>query len=99
MQDSYVEEYLRFKSDPSFKEDYVNMYGAIRIGKVLEDLDALAGSIAYLHCDDGPDFPISKTIVTASLDRIDMTSHIPPDMDIKLSGHVTRKTFSSAICD
>lgn len=63
MSDSYVEEYLPFKSDSSVKDDYVNVYGRIRIGKVFEDLDALvhsiyfyfdfkAGSIAYSHCDD-----------------------------------------------
>jgi acyl-coenzyme A thioesterase 9 len=93
MQESYVEEFLRFSSDPSVKEDYINMYGAIRIGKVLEDLDAIAGSIAYLHCDDGgpSDQPLGVTIVTASVDRMDLGSPIPPDKDIKLSGHVTRK--------
>ena len=93
MEESYVEEFLRFSSDPSVKEDYVNMYGAIRIGKVLEDLDAIAGSIAYLHCDDGgaSDEPLGVTIVTASVDRMDLGSSIPSDQDIKLSGHVTRE--------
>ena len=52
MIDSYVEEYLPFKSDLNVREEYVNVYGKIRIGKVFEDLDALAGSIAYAHCDD-----------------------------------------------
>ena len=85
MQDSYVEEYLRFKSDPTVKEDYVNMYGFIRIGKILEDLDALAGSIAYLHCHEND----HVTIVTASVDRIDLATSIPPTDDLKLSGHVT----------
>jgi acyl-coenzyme A thioesterase 9 len=64
MIDSYVEEYLPFKSDPNVREEYLNAYGTIRIGKILEDLDALAGSIAYVHCDDGLDDTPPLTIVT-----------------------------------
>ncbi|TPX72908.1 hypothetical protein SpCBS45565_g00278 [Spizellomyces sp. 'palustris'] len=89
MKDSYIEEYLLFKTEPDVKEEYLNVYGGIRIGKILEDLDALAGSIGYLHCDDGRSETIPLTIVTASLDRIDMLDVIPPDEDIRISGHVT----------
>ncbi|KAJ1557258.1 hypothetical protein HK405_000428, partial [Cladochytrium tenue] len=89
MTDSRVEEFLPFKSDAAVREDYVNAYGSIRIGKILEDLDALAGSIAYVHCDDGSDDTPPLTIVTASLDRIDMISRIPTDVDVSISGFVT----------
>ncbi|KAJ3292930.1 Acyl-coenzyme A thioesterase 9, mitochondrial [Borealophlyctis nickersoniae] len=89
MSDSYVEEYIAFKTDPNVREEYVNQFGNIRIGKVLENLDALAGSIAYLHCDDGRDDTQPLTIVTAGVERIDMLQRIPPDQDIKLSGHVS----------
>ncbi|KAJ3296417.1 Acyl-coenzyme A thioesterase 9, mitochondrial [Blyttiomyces sp. JEL0837] len=89
MTDSLVEEYLPFKSDPSVREDYVNAYGSIRIGKILEDLDALAGSIAYVHCDDFRDDTPPLTIVTASLDRIDMINRIPVNEDVCMSGMVT----------
>jgi acyl-coenzyme A thioesterase 9 len=64
MKDSYVEEYLPFKTDKEFREEYVNVYGRIRLGKILEDLDALAGSIAYKHCDDGREDTLPLTIVT-----------------------------------
>ena len=39
----------------NFKESYQNPWNSIRIGKVLEDLDALAGNIAYMHVVRGGD--------------------------------------------
>ncbi|TPX31854.1 hypothetical protein SmJEL517_g04913 [Synchytrium microbalum] len=82
-------DYLRFKTDPAVREEYINAFGTIRISKILEDLDALAGSIAYLHADDGNKDTVPPTIVTASVDRIDMLQRIPPDQDIRMSGFVT----------
>ncbi|KAJ3101395.1 Acyl-coenzyme A thioesterase 9, mitochondrial [Phlyctochytrium planicorne] len=95
MSDSFVDEYLLFKSDEGVREDYINSYGSIRIGKIMEDLDALAGSVAYRHCDDGRDDTPPLTIVTASVDRIDMINRIPVDKDICLSGCVTYVGTSS----
>jgi acyl-coenzyme A thioesterase 9 len=89
MKDSYVEEVLKFKSDEHIREEYMNTYGGIRISKVLEDLDALAGSIAYLHCDDNMAETLPLTIVTASVDRIDLLGRIVCDEDYKISGNVT----------
>ncbi|KAJ3187180.1 Acyl-coenzyme A thioesterase 9, mitochondrial [Gaertneriomyces sp. JEL0708] len=94
MHDSYLEQHLLFKSDPDLREEYINPWGGIRVGKVLEDLDAMAGSVAYLHCEAGEGSSI-PTIVTASLDRIDMLRSIPIDEDIRLSGHVTYTGSSS----
>ncbi len=37
-----------------------------QIGRILEDLDALAGNIAFKHCSEDPSFPL---LVTASVDR------------------------------
>ncbi|KAJ3045266.1 Acyl-coenzyme A thioesterase 9, mitochondrial [Rhizophlyctis rosea] len=95
MRDSYVEDYIPFKSDPQIREEYINPYGNIRAGKILENLDALAGSIAYLHCDDNSEDTHPLTIVTASVDSIDMTRSVPPDADFKLSGFVTHVGSSS----
>jgi acyl-coenzyme A thioesterase 9 len=41
-----------FSTDGSLRESYRNPWGAVRLGRVLEDLDSLAGNIAYEHCDD-----------------------------------------------
>jgi acyl-coenzyme A thioesterase 9 len=49
-------------------------------------LDALAGAIAYKHVDNPVDAP-PVTIVTASVDRLDLLLPNQP-VDLKLSGHV-----------
>jgi hypothetical protein len=41
-----------FASDPVLREEYCNPWGKVRLGKLLEDLDSLAGTIAFDHwCD------------------------------------------------
>jgi len=88
MADSYCEVRLPFRTEPKLAEDYTSIYGGIRLGKLLEDLDVLAASIAYLHCDD-----LDLTIVTAAVDRIDLL--LPIDTtpiaaaDLRMRGSVT----------
>lgn len=85
MADSYCEVRLPFRSEPKLLEDYASINGGIRVGKLLEDLDVLAASIAYLHCDD-----LDLTIVTAAVDRIDLL--LPIDSlisDVRLRGSIT----------
>jgi hypothetical protein len=36
---------LPFSSDLALREQYINFYGNLRMGKILEDLDACAGTI------------------------------------------------------
>jgi len=55
----------------------------------MEDLDALAGSIAYRHCDDGDALTRPLTIVTASVDRIWLLAPLCADHDLRLRGHVS----------
>jgi acyl-CoA hydrolase len=73
-----------FSTDEFLKEQYRNPFGQMRFGKVLEDLDALAGNIAFAHVQD-PDL----TIVTASVDRIRLSAPPNLDGDQHLSGKVT----------
>lgn len=40
-------------SDPIVRDQYLNFRGGLRFGKLLEDIDAFAGNIAFMHCDDG----------------------------------------------
>ncbi|CAG8725864.1 8794_t:CDS:10, partial [Funneliformis mosseae] len=94
MTDSYEEEILPFKSDPELLEEYVNPYGSIRIGKIFENLDLLAGQIAYKHCSIEMEQNSDLTIVTASLDRLDLIKPLPIS-DIRLSGHITYVGYSS----
>lgn len=93
MSDSYVEEYLPFKSSPTLLDEYITTGGKIRMSKILEDLDALAGSISYKHMDTFVDSP-PLTVVTASLDRMEVL--MPNTIeDLKLSGHVAHVGKSS----
>lgn len=75
MHDSYCELVLPFKSSQEFLEQYTNASGGIRIGKIMEVLDSIAGSVAYKHIL-GPEAETVGTIqeqgfyvVTASVDR------------------------------
>jgi len=40
---------LDFASNESLRNSYINPFGGIRIGLVLEELDAMAGRVAYAH--------------------------------------------------
>ncbi|KAJ3072011.1 hypothetical protein HDU99_002295, partial [Rhizoclosmatium hyalinum] len=84
MSDSFAQVFLPFRQDASLRDEYSSHFGKIRVGKVLEDLDALGGYIAYLHVV-GASIPLA--VVTASVDRMDMHGELPVDRDVSLSGH------------
>ncbi|KAJ2783293.1 hypothetical protein GGI15_002630, partial [Coemansia interrupta] len=95
IRDSYVETYLPFKDNLTLREDYVNYYGDIRLGKVLEDLDRLAGAVAYKHASDANGDLAPIVFVTASVDRIDLKTTLSPNRNYRLAGTVTYVGFSS----
>ncbi len=47
--DSLLKKDLKFGSNTRLREEYANHFGDIRVGMILEDLDAFAGVAAYLH--------------------------------------------------
>lgn len=59
------------------------------------DLDALAGAIAYKHIDNGDHDASPLTVVTASVDRLDLFLPEAGRENYKLSGHVTYVGSSS----
>lgn len=79
-------------SDPRLKDKYTNIYGGIRFGRILEDLDTFAVAVSYTHTLD-PSHADKKSplsIVTALVDRIEISpGGILPDKDIRMSGHVS----------
>ncbi|EDO45232.1 predicted protein [Nematostella vectensis] len=94
MADSFQVAYLPLGSDRKRREKYLNFYNMVRIGKILEDLDILAGWIAYLHIHGSKQELLSgmspHTVVTALVDKIDLHDHaVLPDQDIKMEGNVT----------
>jgi len=77
-----------FETDTRLVESYVNPWGQVRMGKVLEDLDALAGNIAMKHTR-GKEVHRPLVIVTAGVDRIKLSGRAPIDKDMVLEGQVT----------
>lgn len=76
-----------FSTDATLADTYANPWGNVRVGRLLEDLDALAGTIAFEHCHTaGED---DQLIVTASVDRIVYRRRPSLDDDIVLEGRVT----------
>ncbi|CDR37689.1 CYFA0S01e15016g1_1 [Cyberlindnera fabianii] len=62
---------LPFKEDIWLADFYASAAGRLRMGQLFQDLDALAGRIAYRHVS-----PASPIIVTASVDRIYMLKRV-----------------------
>lgn len=90
MSDSFLEVTLPFCQDADLRAEYVSIHGGLRFGKVMEDLDALAASIAYLYCDDA-----DLTLVTAAVDRIDLLEEFNNIVNLRLRGMVTYVGHSS----
>lgn len=47
MKDSYCEASIPLGSDKKLREKYVNFHNTVRFGRVLEDLDTMAGKMIY----------------------------------------------------
>lgn len=72
----------------SLVDKYRNPWGRLRVGRLLEDLDALAGTVAYEHCRS--EDPCQRlALVTARVDRIKYLKRPSLEDDIRLSGQVT----------
>lgn len=77
---------LPFKDDKWLCDAYINAFGRLRAGQLFQDLDALAGRIAYRHCA-----PAEPMNVTASVDRIYMVKKVDDiqNYNFVLAGCVT----------
>ena len=67
------------------------------MGRVLEDLDSLAGNIAFQHCDDSNRTTRPQLLVTASVDRVRLLRQLRLDRDVILSGAVAWTGRSSMV--
>ncbi len=79
--DSALEKILPFSTDLELRERYINFFNGLRLGKLLEDLDLMAGQVAYRHTEG---WERGMTIVTAACDRIDLLGELPSDRDLQL---------------
>lgn len=85
-----------FSSDPVLREHYRNPWGAVRLGPILEDLDSLAGLVAFDHCDDGDPSTRPPLLVTATVEAIHLrSSHLTLEQDMELSARVVWTGSSS----
>ena len=75
-------------SSPAMRALYRNPWGAVRLGRVLEDLDSLAGSIALTHADACAPGTRPPMLVTASVDAIRLHRPLPADRDLTAVGAV-----------
>ncbi|CAL5063360.1 unnamed protein product [Urochloa decumbens] len=79
----------KFATDDILREQYRDPWNQVRIGKLLEDLDALAGTIAVKHCSDEDSTTRPLLVVTASVDKMELKKPIRVDTDLKIAGAVT----------
>ncbi|CAI9107242.1 OLC1v1006559C3 [Oldenlandia corymbosa var. corymbosa] len=77
-----------FSTDYILREQYRDPWNEVRIGKLLEDLDALAGTISVKHCTDDDSMTRPLLLVTASVDKMVLKKPISVDVDLKISGAV-----------
>ncbi|XP_046549228.1 LOW QUALITY PROTEIN: acyl-coenzyme A thioesterase 9, mitochondrial-like [Haliotis rubra] len=99
MKDSYWEAIIPLETDLTVRERYITFQKGIRFGRIMEDLDTLAGCICYTHYSDpdvDPEDHAPVGIVTALVDRIELHNHVvSPYHDIKMTGHLTWAGTSS----
>ena len=86
-----------FSADENLLEAYRNPWNAVRVGRVFEDLDSLAGNIAFSHCDDADRNTRPQLLVTASVDRVRLMRALKLDEDVILSGAVAWVGRSSMV--
>ncbi|XP_022854807.1 acyl-coenzyme A thioesterase 9, mitochondrial-like [Olea europaea var. sylvestris] len=77
-----------FSTDYILREQYRDPWNEVRIGKLLEDLDALAGTISVKHCSDVDSTTRPLYLVTASVDKMVLKKPISVDIDLKIVGAV-----------
>ncbi|KAG9149546.1 hypothetical protein Leryth_014336 [Lithospermum erythrorhizon] len=77
-----------FSSDYILREQYRDPWNEVRIGKLLEDLDALAGTISVKHCADIDSTTRPLYLITASVDKMMLKKPISVDVDLKIVGAV-----------
>ena len=89
MNDSLIQVSLPFLDNKELFGDYVNIFGGIRFGKIMEDLDVFAATCAYMHCGTSTRNGEKLTIVTAAVDRIDMHMRLDEPLNLRMKGMVT----------
>ncbi|CAM8997412.1 unnamed protein product [Rhodiola kirilowii] len=80
--------HYNFSSDYMLREQYRDPWNEVRVGKLLEDLDALAGTISVKHCSDDDSTTRPLLLVTASMDRMVLRKPVCFDINLEMVGAV-----------
>lgn len=86
--ESSTEVVYRFSEDEGLRDMYRNPWNYCRFGRILEDLDSMAGTIAHKHCLDSDKRTRPLLLVTASVDKISIRKPLRLDVDMTLAGAV-----------
>ena len=90
-----------FENDKQLARDYATPWNTARIGRVLEDMDSLAGNVVFTHIDDNDPATRPPNAVTASADNIRQFMKLRLDQKTFLHGSVAYVGTSSIVvrCD
>jgi len=90
-----------FENDKQLARDYATPWNTARIGRVLEDMDSLAGNVVFTHIDDNDPATRPPNAVTASADNIRQFKKLRLDQKTFLHGSVAYVGTSSIVvrCD
>ena len=93
---SHVESNYLFTKDEQFQERYTRASNSttVRYGKIIEELDAMAGDCSYKYLLENLDEknfnPETRPyyLVTVSVDRMDFMNKLDSTMDLRLSAYM-----------
>ena len=77
-------------SDPEIKVNMVKlMSNEVRIGRLMELMDSIAGLVGYRHCFGSLSEINPFVLVTGSVDSINLFEKITIDHNIRMEGYIT----------
>jgi len=78
-----------FAKDPVLREHYRNPWSGVRLGRILEDMDSLAGFVAYSHSMDERQSTRPPLLVTATVEKISFReASLSLKEDMRMTGKV-----------
>lgn len=83
--------------DDQLRQRYESAFGTMRMGVLFEDMDAIAGSVAWRHVDDADPATDPPILVTASVEEIRCREQLALDSDYSLVGQVVWTGSSSLV--
>ena len=91
MKDSYQEVLIPLGKDLAVRDKYLTFFKTVRVGKLLEDVDTMAGWVGFKFYKGPPDESRPTFgLVTACVDKFDLSENmISAERDIKLRGYVS----------